>query len=391
MSSDPRARLSRTRCVPARLLTVRRGRPRSPRLLAAVTLALVPALLVPAAALAVRAAGTPGAAVARLGEGEGGVQGGGRGAACQLQIELASARLHAGEAATIVGTLTCDGVQASEQTVSIYDHQRGTPGSSVIGTVTPEAGGAFHFTTEALEADRSFYARAEGAARSARVSVQVTPLVTIVGSAEGPQLASVGGHAASDRAGRTVTFTGTVTPAEAGARVQLEREGANEGNWHVLAVGHVGAEGSYSITHTFGIPGSVEVRVVAHVHGHPPAISETLSYSIARGAHAPQADGKRPTLTATVSAASVVEGETVKFTGTLTPAAGQVVDLELEGADGLGFHLLASTTVGSEGSFSIEQTLTTVGTHVFRLAVRPRAGLQAVTSQPLQVQVTGAS
>jgi hypothetical protein len=374
----------------ARPLSILRRWHRSLRALTAMTLTLVPALLAPAGALAARPASVePEAGTQQV---EGAVQHNGRRGACQLQIETSSTRVQAGEAATISGTLTCEGAQASEATVSVYRHQRGTPGSSVIGTLTPEAGGAFHLTTEALEADSSFYARAEGDVRSARVSVQVTPLVTLAGSAEGSQLSSVSGHAASDAAGRTVTFTGTVSPAEAGARVVLEREGSNdEANWHEVAAGHVGAEGKYSITHTFGIPGTIDLRAVAHVHGHLPAISQTLTYSLARGAHARQSAAKRSTLTANASATSVVAGETVTFTGTLTPAAGQVVYLELQGADGLRFHAVASTTVGPEGSFTIEHALATFGTYTFRVVVRAHAGQPAAASQPRQVQVTNAS
>jgi hypothetical protein len=279
--------------IPARPLSTPRTWPRSPRLGAALASLLAGALLAPGTALAVRPAGARGTVRTTL---AGGARVAKRSRSCQLQLEAASGEVGAGEVATLTGTLTCEDLeQALEQTVSIYQHERSTPGSSAIGTVTLEASGAFHFTTEALESDSSFYAIAEDGARSARVSVRVSSHVTVSGSPEGGPLSGVGGHtAANTRTGRTVTFTGTVAPAEVGARVELQRQGpGGEGDWYAIARGQVGAEGKYSITHTFGIPGTVNVRVLVRVHHHLPAISQTLSYSIASAPHAQQADGKR--------------------------------------------------------------------------------------------------
>jgi hypothetical protein len=311
-----------------------------------------------------------------------------------VRLEAASEEAGAGEAATLSGMLTCEEPEpATGQTISIYEHERGTPGSSVIGSATTEANGAFHFTTEALESDSSFYAVAEDGARSERVSLRVLSRVTIGGSPEGGPLSSAGGHAAaSTRSGRTVTFTGTVAPAEVGAGVALQRQGTgDEGSWHTIARGHVGAEGEYSITHTFGIPGTVNVRVLVRVHGHLPAISQTLSYTVAHGLGAQQADSRRPALTASVSAASVQEGEPVTFSGTLTPShPGQLVYVERQDPNPLRFHVVGSAPVAEDGSFSIEQTLTGVGTQVFRLTVHAAPGSRPVASAALSVLVTAA-
>jgi hypothetical protein len=364
-----------------------RAFPRWPRLGAVLAALLVGALLAPGAALAVLPTGAHSTLA-------GGARVALRSRACQLQLESASGEVGAGEAATLTGTLTCeDSEQVTEQTISLYQHQRGTPGASAIASITPEASGAFHFTTEALERDSSFYALAEDGARSTRISVAVTSRVTISGSPEGGPLSSVGARAtASTRAGRTVTFSGTVTPAEVGAKVVLQRQGTNnEGDWHNLAVGQVGAEGKYSITHTFGIPGTIDVRIVAHVHGHLPTISQTLSYAIARGPHAQQAQSKRPTLTAAVSSAAVQSGDVATFTGTLAPAVpGQLVYLERQDPNPLLFHVVASAPLAADGSFSIEQVLTGLGTQVFRIGVRAGTAMRGVASGPLPVLVTAA-
>jgi hypothetical protein len=377
--------------MPAGPLSVLRVRSRTPRLGVVLTSLLAGALLAPGAALAVRPTGAQSAVRTTFAVGARAAQ---RSHACQLQLETASGEVGAGEAATVTGTLTCeDPEQAAAQTVSIYQHERGTPGSSAIGSATTEASGAFHFTTEALESDSSFYATAEDGARSGRVSLRVLSRATISGSPEGGPLSSVGGHAAANtRSGRTVTFTGTVAPAEVGAGVVLQRQGSvDEGNWHTIARGQVGAEGKYSITHTFGVAGTVNVRVLVRVHGHLPAISPTLSYTIARGPHALQADGKRPSLTAGVSVTSVQAGEPVTFTGTLTPSQpGQLVYLERQDPNPLRFHVVGSASIAEDGSFSIEQPLTGAGTQVFRLAVHATPGSRPLASGPLAVIVTAA-
>jgi hypothetical protein len=377
--------------IPARPLSLLRVRSRSQRLGAALTSLLAGALLAPGTALAMRPTGAHGGAPTASAAGARAAQ---HDRSCQLQLEIASGEVGAGEAATLTGTLTCeDPEQASAQTVSIYQHVRGTPGASAIGSVTTEAGGAFHFTTEALESDSSFYATAEGSARSGRVSLRVLSRVTISGSPEGGPLSSVGGHAAANtRSGRTVTFTGTIAPAEVGAGVVLQRQGSgDEGDWRTIARGQVGAEGRYSITHTFGIPGTINVRVLARVHGHLPTISPTLSYTIQRGPDAQQSASKRPSLKASASATSVQEGETVTFTGTLTPSQpGQLVYLERQDPNPLRFHVVGSASIAENGSFSIEQPLTGASTQVFRLAVRAAAGSRALASGPLSVLVTAA-
>ena len=311
MSASPRANLKRLPYRAWRLL------PRPALLLGAVAVATVPSLLLPSAAPARRKPATVAAATTITAGGEtitptgetpprppkqsgsgskSEAQGqpeegtseerrSGRLGACEVQIEVTPRHVTAGETVAMSGSVTCpEPSQVVEQTVTILRYSIGTPGTSVVGTATPEASGAFHLTTEALEADSVFYARVQGD-RRARASVQVAPLVTISATPTGKQL-SIGGHqaAASTSAGNTVTFSGTVTPSEVGRRVVLERKGSNvETGWHPVAVGTVGDEGKYSITHTFGIPGDADIRVIVPANRMLLAgASESLSYEITR-------------------------------------------------------------------------------------------------------------
>jgi hypothetical protein len=255
------------------------------RLVLAAACALMPALLAPAAVGARTGSVRPGAAA----------QG------CQLELQASSPRVIAGESATLTGSLSCPAtVSAAEQTVALYGHVAGIPGANPLGTVTTEADGAFQLSTEALSADASFYATVPGA-RSSRVWVRVAPLVTISGPPSGTELTAGGGRAGATGAqasatgasatstsptSSTVTFTGTVQPEEAGPRVLLERQGAGASrDWIVLGSAPVGAGGGYSITHTFGIAGTADVRVVLRARRDDLAgVSPTLTYQIVRAA-----------------------------------------------------------------------------------------------------------
>jgi hypothetical protein len=432
-----------------------RARTRTPWRLGAVALAVGPSLLLPCAAQA-----TP--------QRHAGRQGG-----CQAEIGVASSTITAGESATLAGSLVCAvSAGAAEQTVTIYQHDVGTPGFSVAGSATTEASGAYRFTTGELETNGVFYVRCQGA-RSERVSVKVAPLVTISPSPEDTQLSIAGRRGdAGASASNTVTFAGTVGPDAAGARVVLQRESSTvEENWLRIGVGEVGPDGAYSITHTFSIPGSANIRVVVRARGLLAGVSEPLSYQIAQrqnprltiqaspgplsygqsvtlsgtaagGAHVPLTllartrdsafapvatvmtdaagsytfpaqsplrsmlyrvtgarsssatlfEAVKPVLTAQVASTNVQAGEPLMFSGTVTPDhTGQVVYLERQNADGVGFHIVAAGTLDPGGTYSIEHTASGAATQVFRIKIAGDGEEQAVASEPFEIQVTRAA
>ena len=61
--------------------------------------------------------------------------------------------------------------------------------------------------------------------------------------------------------GQPITFSGTVTPAKAGHTIYLERQNAAGTGFHVVAVGSVAADGTYSLTRSFYAPGPYTLRV----------------------------------------------------------------------------------------------------------------------------------
>jgi hypothetical protein len=269
----------------------------------------------------------------------------GRQGRCHPEIDLPSTRLTAGESATISGSVTCpSSTEAAEQTITVYRHVVGSPGFDAVGSTTPDASGTFSFTTEALDTNSVFYAAA-GDARSARISIKVSPLVTIAGPPAGAQLAVAGRRdAASARASNTVTFTGNVSPAQEGARVILQREGPNlNESWSKVALGEVGENGAYSITHRFTVPGVINVRVVVRAQGLLPAVSEPLSYEMARR--------QNPRLTIKASSAPLPYGQSVVFSGVAAGPADQPLTL-LAGTQEGELAPIATTTSGDDGSYA---------------------------------------
>jgi len=308
----------------------RRSRPAL--LLGAVALAVGPGLLAPSAASARR-------------EGRAGALG-----RCALQISVPAGDLTAGEAATVTGSLTCPpSAAAAEQTVTIYQRDAGTPGFGVVGTATTEASGAYQFTTEALETNSVFYARSDGA-RSGHVAVKLAPLVTISGPPEDSLLTvagrrgGAGASSSSDALSNTVTFAGTVGPDALGARVVLQRESDTVAEtWRRIALAEVGANGEYSITHTFFAPGTTNVRVVVRARGLLAGVSEPLSFQIARR--------QNPRLTIQASPGPLSYGQSVTLSGTAAGAAHETLTL-LARTRQSAFEPVSTVTTDASGGYT---------------------------------------
>ena len=270
-----------------------------------------------------------------------------------------------------------------------------------MGTATTEQNGAFRFTSGALEANSSFYA-SYARSRSQRLAVKVAALVTIAAepAAAAPSSASHRrrGHAAVPTA---ATFSGAVTPVEAGARVVLQSARANgREHWRRIGVGEVGADGRYAITYTFYKPGEWDVRAVVHGRGFRASASQPLALEVAQlqssapGNHNTSGPTPpvRPVLSAQLSTTSVQVGEALTFSGTVTPAQiGQPVYLERQVGSGVSFHVVKIGVLSAESTFSFEETPLVVGTQVFRIVYPGASGSQGATSQLFTVQARAAS
>jgi hypothetical protein len=387
---------------------------------------------------------------------------------CRVSIQT-PVRITAGESATIFGRLACQGrgrASAADRVVRLFRHVPGTPGFTLIQSTTTDTQGFYQLPLAAgvVETDSVWHVRSHGAESANRV-IRVAAQVTLVGPPEGTQILT--GEA------NKVTFTGTVTPADVGARVILQRQNALTGNeWRRIDSGVVEATGAFSIVHTFLVPGDANLRVLVRSQGRNlRGESNVLSYEIsqaqnpeltitssadpilygqsatisgtlpggadqpvtllARTVHqqgfAPVAqattngsgaytfpaqtpvnstfykvqgggkssavlyEGVRYVLSAQVSATSVLQGQTLTFTGSVAPSRpGHVIYLERQNASGQGFHVVQLGLLSQESTFSVAYQVYATGTDVFRVYIPGGPDNGGAASQPFTIQVGAA-
>lgn len=264
---------------------------------------------------------------------------------CRVSVEVSSTRIKAGEAVTLSGALECPvSANAADQQVPIYERQG--PGSfSLVGSATTEADGSYQLPPAVLSANTTFQARL--GRHRARVSVKVGPGVTLSIVPSGAQTAVVAGQPRAQARTRT-TFTGTVSPIVTGALVALQVAYSASGErWRSVAYGHVAADGSYSIAHSFKTPGVASVRALVHLGRHyAAAVSEALSYEVPQ----PQ----NPQLSIQASVDPLVYGQSLTISGVAAGAAGQPVTLLAHTAGGA-FAEVAKTTTEADGDYTFTQ------------------------------------
>jgi hypothetical protein len=327
--------------------------------------------------------------------------------------------------------------------VRLFHRVNPAPRFTLIQHTTADAAGRYEFTRAAgvVTTNRNWYVVVKRK-RSRTVHERVSALVTLNGPSD-PNLVT----------GTPYVFTGTVSPKHVGQLVQLQRQSASgpADVWHTIDRGRIGADGAYTITHRFVVPGDANLRV--HLRRDARNIgsaSDLLSYQISQKQHpqltlmtsldplvvgqatnltgtlagvtaptpvtlyahtyrtrfspiamvqtdasgayafpaqAPIAntsyqvrgggrrsavvfEGVRDAVTASASATSVTAGDTVTFTGTVTPdKTGHAIILQRQNANGHGFHAVERSTVGAGSAFSIAHRVTVPGTKVFRILV----------------------
>ncbi len=263
--------------------------------------------LAAAVAAAVGSLALSGAAASAAGRHAG--QGGRRSGGCRVTLNVAPRLITAGESALAFGHMSCRTPNEEDgQTVTLYESSASSPGFSVAGTTTTDAHGFYQLSTGALTVNSIFYVTA-GRAQSGQRVVKVAAQVTLSGPPEGvvPTNLRTGRH-------NRVTFIGTVSPADAGALVVLQRQNAVKGNeWHRIDLGVVGKEGSFSITHTFVVPGPANIRVMVHSGRRNIASpSNILSYEISQA--------QNPSLTIESSANPISYGQSTTISGAVAGA-----------------------------------------------------------------------
>jgi hypothetical protein len=260
---------------------------------------------------------------------------------CRVSINVAPTRIVANDPITVWGRLSClRPASAADKTVKLFEHLRGTPGLTYVQSVSTDANGFYEIEKAGgdVTTNRVFLVRSHGA-QSARREVLVEAEVNLSGPAEGTQLYT--GHA------NAVTFTGTVNPADANARVILQRQNALTGNeWHAIDRGVVQSDGTFSIEHAFRYPGDADIRVL--VRSGPintPSRSNVLTYEISQA--------QNPALTIESSADPIVFGQSLTISGKLAGSNDQSQQVTLYARTaGQRYAAIAQTTTNTEGAYS---------------------------------------
>jgi hypothetical protein len=258
---------------------------------------------------------------------------------CAINIRVAERQITAGEQVEVKGRLECLPLaSAGGQAVTLYEYVAGTAGYVPVQSTTTDTSGVYEFKPPALNANTSFYVRSHGA-QSARKKARVAVQVTLTGPPEGTQIET--------GAPNQQTFSGTVSPADVGARVILQRQNAVTGDeWHRIGHGTVEAGGDYTITHTFRVPGDASIRVLVRSDRiNSPSASTPLEYEISQA--------QNPSLTIVSSADPITYGQSVSISGVLAGATTpQTVTLLARTVHQQGFAPIAEASVGAGGAYS---------------------------------------
>jgi hypothetical protein len=258
---------------------------------------------------------------------------------CGVSMQVAPTHIVAGDSAIVFGRLRCDRrAKVGGQEVKLYAHLVGVPGFTAVQSTTTEGRGFYEFSPadSTIETSRYFFVRSHGA-RSATKPIRVAAQVTLNGPAEGQLLTGFPNR---------VTFTGSLPPADAGARVILQRQNALTGNqWRHIDSGVVEPSGDFTIVHTFVVPGDANIRVLVRSQGrNVPSESNVLAYSVSQA--------QNPDLTIQASADPIAFGETVTISGKLTSGGAGPITLLAHTARQGGFAPVAQSSTNAAGEYT---------------------------------------
>jgi hypothetical protein len=261
-------------------------------------------------------------------------------AGCQVNINVAPRLIEAGETALIFGRLGCRGkghAAVAGKTVRLMQAQTGSGEFHVVGSTSTDSRGFYELARSGIEYNSTFLVGSRGA-RSGRRVVHVLAHVALSAPPDGSQLFT--------GAANQVSFSGTVSPQDVGARVVLQRQNATTGDeWHRIGLGRVGLAGTYSITHTFVIPGDANIRVLVRSQGrNAPSPSEVMSYEISQA--------QNPQLTINASADPLIFGQAVTIGGTASGAPKLPLTLFARTADRPSFAAVAVTMPDASGDYA---------------------------------------
>jgi len=190
--------------------------------------------------------------------------------------------------------------------------------------------------------------------------------------------------------GQPVTLSGTVAGAPGQTLTLLAR--SRDASFAPIATvtsdesGHYEFPAQTPLQSTYYKVSAAHTASTSLFEGVEPLLTADVSPALA----ASSALDSSPPEAAAVSAAQA--GQSLIFSGTITPDhTGQTIYLERQNPSGVGFHVVASATVASGSTYSIEHTISGSGTQVFRIKVPRDQESQATASELFKIQVTPAS
>lgn len=258
---------------------------------------------------------------------------------CVVSLDVAPRQITAGDAIVAFGRLRCaPRAFAAGQAVRLFEHAAGTGGYVPVQSASTDTRGFYELTQANVQTDSTFYVRAHRA-QSARRHVRVAAQVTLSGPPEGTQLLTGFPN--------RVTFTGTVNPADVGARVILQRQNALTGNdWRRIdRSGVVGPGGTFTIVHAFVVPGDANLRVIVHGHGiGARSESNVLTYEISQA--------QNSALTITVSSDPIAFGQSATISGVASGVASGPVTLLARTVRQRGFAPVAQVGTDANGDYA---------------------------------------
>jgi hypothetical protein len=256
-----------------------------------------------------------------------------------ISIAVSDNPVVAGDQLAIFGRLR--GPNNGNRVVVLWHRINPRPFFTPVQRTTTDANGFYAFLRPqgVVNTNRNWYVKSLRA-RSRTVHERVFSLVTLSGPPDGSNLETGPAH--------KVTFTGTVSPFAVGDRVVLQRQNADSGKgWHRIDQTRVQPGGTFTIPHTFRVPGDANVRVlVKATRRNIASVSDVLSYEISQA--------QNPALTLNSSADPITVGQSTTLSGTLQNGGGQTVNLLAKNAGGQ-FTQVATTVADSNGNYSFVQ------------------------------------
>jgi hypothetical protein len=268
-----------------------------------------------------------------------------------------------GEAVLIYGQL--NGPDPGNQVIKLYHRVAPSPVYTLIGITKTNSLGFYEF------------ARAEGVVTTNRSWFTTAPGLSGVHSRTAyERVAALVSLASSSPTGTTatpITFTGAVAPNHTGETVELQEQGAVNGNvWHTLKKGLLGPGSSFSIPYRFRVPGDYVLRALFRRDDRNiAAASDTVTEQIQ------QQQVPDFTINSSSPIISYGQGTTISgilyLSGTTTPDPS--VSVTLWGRSELGtFHTIGvPVTTGTDGSYSFNVSPTANTVYQVRTTFRPPA------------------